>query len=549
MKWHTNNHRAALFAAALVLLISLVTFMGVLQADFVMWDDDTNIYLNPNLGPLSLESIKWAFTDVALTMRFQPISLLGWSALFTFFGLKPFGFHLANWWLHGLNATALFFVVRNLLLAHGKRVSMSEVDDRGFIDIAAGSAALLWAVNPLRVEPVAWVTGFTYCLAVFFILMSVLVYQQALVMGVGTTERRFAISLSVIFYCCSLMSQVIGVTFFAVFVVMDVYLYHPIGDDKTGGGWNLIAGLLRRHLVFIVPSVLFLAVNVIARATSHGDWPAPPTLAEFGLLDRFMQASYLLFHLTFKQFYPTNLAPIYAVLISFDPLSFPFLFRAVCVSAALTAVWFFRKQWELFTAFLIAYLMLLLPVLGLLEHPYFPSDRYTYLPALSLSALLAFTIMLAKRKSANQVLVVLPLAVIILVSAGLSSKQVKVWYNSETLFNHTIRTLGDDPLRLQIIGRLATYYQLHGHSGKAIEALQEILAIKPASQKANSELAAIYCSLGQYSAAVPLYRLMLSQEPNNARTHYCLGTALQNSGRQHEAAEEFKCCNQLKNNR
>ena len=102
--------------SAIISLIVLVIFSGVLTADFVMWDDDTIIYKNPNLGGLSLERIYWAFTDIDSMMRYNPLTLLSWSANYHFGGLNPFGYHMVNWLLYGLNSGVLFLIIRKILL-------------------------------------------------------------------------------------------------------------------------------------------------------------------------------------------------------------------------------------------------------------------------------------------------------------------------------------------------------------------------------------------------------------------------------------------------
>ncbi|NTW65182.1 MAG: hypothetical protein HGB21_02540, partial [Nitrospirae bacterium] len=82
-----STQQFPLFWVIVTVAVTLAVFSSVLNADFVMWDDDVIIYKNPNLGGLSLDRIYWAFTDVDSMMRYNPLTLLSWTVTYHFFGL------------------------------------------------------------------------------------------------------------------------------------------------------------------------------------------------------------------------------------------------------------------------------------------------------------------------------------------------------------------------------------------------------------------------------------------------------------------------------
>ena len=164
----TTFFQSSSFIAMLIAVITLIIFSRVLWADFVMWDDGTIIYLNPNLVGLSLERLGGIFTDVDSMMRYNPLTLLGWSVTHYFFGFNPFWFHFGNWLLHGLNAGLVFLVLRKLL----KLGFSLEGIKIWRINVSASLGALLWSLHPLRVEPVAWASDRTYGQSLFFLLIS-----------------------------------------------------------------------------------------------------------------------------------------------------------------------------------------------------------------------------------------------------------------------------------------------------------------------------------------------------------------------------------------
>ncbi len=147
--------KSEIVLSVLIFAISLLTFSCVLTADFVQWDDDIIIYENPKLTGFSFESVKWAFTDVDSMTRYNPLTLLGWSFTHYLWGFEPFWFHLGNWLLHAFSSILVFWIIRKMLL-----LKMEDPKEIAllWINVSAAIATLIWAIHPLRVEPVSWAT-------------------------------------------------------------------------------------------------------------------------------------------------------------------------------------------------------------------------------------------------------------------------------------------------------------------------------------------------------------------------------------------------------
>src|SRR3954447_15144044 len=148
---------ALLIAGALVLAVGLVYWKS-LEADFVAWDDDINVYANPHVQGLDLQRVSWMFTDTQGALRYKPLSWLAWAGVYTCVGLDPFGFHLANIILHCANTVLLFGAIFSVLSLI-QRKSATPVSLQLLV---SGWGALVWAIHPWRVEPVSWVTGLPY---------------------------------------------------------------------------------------------------------------------------------------------------------------------------------------------------------------------------------------------------------------------------------------------------------------------------------------------------------------------------------------------------
>lgn len=464
--------------STIILVFTLAVFSEVLKADFVMWDDDIIIYNNPNLGALSLERIHWAFTDVDSMMRYNPLSLISWSVTYSLFGLNPFGFHLGNWLLHGLSSVILFFVIKKILSHSALNITNSPIENSWRINSAAFIATLLWALHPLRVEPVAWATDRTYCQALFFIILSTLCYIIANENIINRRKYYYAIVISFACYILSLLSYAIGVTFFAIFFVLDIFLFKRIGGAI--GWWQSGAAkqVLLEKIIFALPAIIVGIITLVVRIKSAGVWAPPDPLSQFGLLSRFMQASYILAYYAYRPFYPFDLAPVYSTLVSFNPLSFPFLLRAFCVFTVSSIVIIFRRKSPIAVAILISYVVLLIPVMGFFEHPHYPVDRYSLLPSISLSVLIALLLIKIKSNAAYSKIVLV--AILLIACLGfLSFNQSKIWHDSESLFTHMIKTLKDDPYQIDVHLRLGKYLYKKGEKEKAAQSFENILRIYP----------------------------------------------------------------------
>ena len=138
----------ALAIAATVFLI----FWPTLTHQFVTWDDDGFLYLNPYFRGLDWAHLRWMFTTF-LHGPYQPVAWLSFAVDYLIWGMSPGGFHLSGLLWHCANAALVFILCRRLLALAAPQAKPSSRAS------AAAFAALLFALHPLRVEPVAWATA------------------------------------------------------------------------------------------------------------------------------------------------------------------------------------------------------------------------------------------------------------------------------------------------------------------------------------------------------------------------------------------------------
>src|SRR5215469_675534 len=178
----------------LVALATAVAFWPSLGSGFVEWDDHVNIVNNLAYRGLSWREIRWAFGTIQLG-HYIPLTWLSFSLDYALWGLNPFGYHLTNLLLHVTTALLLYALARRLL-----RLSISFTE-LGSI-VGGGVAALFFAIHPLRVESVAWVTERRDVLSGFFSFASLLLYLR----GVERNSWRKYWG-AVFLFACALLSK------------------------------------------------------------------------------------------------------------------------------------------------------------------------------------------------------------------------------------------------------------------------------------------------------------------------------------------------------
>lgn len=353
----TERRRGALLAASSAVLTAAV-FLPCAAFPFLDWDDRVNVAANPNLR-FSAGGLRWMALGSSLG-HWHPLTWLTLALDRAVWGPSAFGPHLTNVLLHAANAALLFLLARRLL-----RPAVGAV---GSADDAALFAALVWALHPLRVESVAWVSERRDVLSGALVLASLLVYVRGAEEGDGyETSRRWR-RLALAFGTAAMASKVFAVVLPAVLLVVDAGL-------RGRPRW-------KEKLPWLLPVSVSLGLNLAAQAASAASVP----LSRFGVGARLTQAAYGLAFSVEKTAFPAGLGPLYERSPLLEPA--PFIASAVFVLAAAVLIWRVRRRRpELFQAAL-AYSLFALPALGLFKSGRMTAaDRYSYLPAIPLSLL------------------------------------------------------------------------------------------------------------------------------------------------------------------
>ena len=201
-------------AAAALATVTFAVFAPALGCDFVNYDDPDYVTRNPHVtAGLGGGGIRWAFTAFH-TYNWHPLTWLSLQLDASLYGPNPRGFHLTNVLLHSVNAAVLFLALRCLTGAFAR----------------SAIVALLFAIHPLRVESVTWISERKDVLSAFFGFLALLAYANY---GRRPSGIRYAVVL--VAFVLSLLSKPMFVTLPCLFLVLD---WWPLGRNRSRADAN-----------------------------------------------------------------------------------------------------------------------------------------------------------------------------------------------------------------------------------------------------------------------------------------------------------------------
>ncbi len=247
--------------------LTAAVFMPTLSGSFLNWDDNVNFLDNPAYRGLGREQLRWAFTSVSFG-HYIPLTRLTWSLNWALGGTDPWGYHLVNVLVHAANALLFYFVARRLLAAASADGAQAGRRGHDFC-AAAAVAALAFGVHPLRVEPVAWISGRADLLCAFFVLLTAWTYLRAV--ETAGPARRGLILVAAITLAAALLSKGAALPFAGALLLLDVY---PLRRLRRLGVWPLVREKIPLLLVTLagVGGVIYGVRHgaVLTQISEHG---------------------------------------------------------------------------------------------------------------------------------------------------------------------------------------------------------------------------------------------------------------------------------------
>ncbi|MBI5492357.1 MAG: tetratricopeptide repeat protein [Deltaproteobacteria bacterium] len=488
--------------APVFLLLAVITFLLYIPAlhnGFVNWDDPAYVLNNPNIRSFGIEFLRWAFTTPAVA-NWHPLTMVSHAMDYRLWGLNPAGHHLTSVALHSANAFLVALVVFSLF-------GFKEARDRGVALGASFLAGLFFAVHPLRVESVAWVSERKDVLCAFFFLLSVYFYVRYLR---GFKWAHYIASLAL--FALALISKPMAITLPLVLLIID---YYPAERFKNGAA----------IIVEKIPFFFLSGASALATVWAQKAGGAIIPLERYPLYIRVFSALRAYIFYLYKTILPVGLAPYYPRAVNIDPLSLEYLlpvavFAAITVFCVLT--W---KRRKLFLSAWLYYLITLLPVIGIVQAGgQAAADRYTYLPGLSIALLAGAggARLYRKAKSFRPVVIALFLSAAVFLSLS-TFKQIQVWKDEISFWSHEIR-LFPTTVPIAYINR-GMAYEDRGLFDKAIEDYTAGIALNTGFADSYVNRGSAYNGLGEYQKAIEDFNRALELKPDFMEAYYNRGLA------------------------
>ena len=504
----------------------LVVYVQVKDFDFLSLDDYMYVRDNPIVAQgLTSENIRWAFTSM-YAGNWHPLTWLSHMADVTFFGMDPGMHHATNVIFHCANTLLLFFFLKIVTSETGK----------------SAAVALLFALHPLHVESVAWISERKDVLSTFFWMLTLLSYQWYVK---GRTAARYILVATC--YVFGLMAKPMLVTLPFVLLLLDIWPFKRDEllqtTDQGGSGkslmrdieirWPGLFALIREKIPFFLLAGASSIVTMVAQKGSG----AMSTLDIIPFYVRLENAIVSIFNYLAKMLWPLHLAAFYPYPKGFTISIF------VVASVLLITVTLFVASAARKAPFLLVgwlwYLVTLMPVIGFIQvGSQSMADRYTYIPLIGVFIMLAWGLpyLFGQRKSGRVMIAAMFCAVVPLLMWS-SWIHAGYWKDNITLFSHAIKVTKDNYVAHNSLG-VALCNQGEYEQGEAH--FMQALRINPNHVQAYNNMGAVLVKQGRYAESLDHFQHALNLDPNDVNAHFNLGIAFDSLGRIDDALSEFQ---------
>jgi tetratricopeptide (TPR) repeat protein len=531
-----------------LVLLNAFVFEQVRHFDFVNFDD--HIYVTENeqvLHGLTWHGLSWAFTT-GHAANWHPLTWLSHMLDAQIYGLNAGGQHLTSLLFHAANTVLLFALLNLLTNAPGR----------------SAVVAALFAIHPLHVESVAWISERKDVLSTFFELFGLLCYVRY----VRTRGWISYVGLA-LFFAMSLMAKPMAVTLPFVLLLLDIW---PLARVQLVPDWPLWRKLVTEKIPLMLLAVASSVVTILVQR--HGGAVAPldvlpiePRVSN-ALVSYVAYISATLWPASMAAFYPyRSFSPFWVVGSAFVLLAVSFVaLKLARLHPYVMVGWFW-------------YVGMLVPVIGLFQvGNQSRADRYTYLPLVGIFVITTWgaSELLTTLRHSRTVRAALP-ALAICIYAVIAYKQAGYWKDSVSLWQHALEVtktnnvahanLGDEllangrfseaamhytealrirPGQYEIENNLGNALLSHGNTDDALSHYSEAVRLNPGIAEAQVNLGMLLGKQGRIPEALPHLYEALKINPESAEAHNVLAIALAQIGRTDEAIEHYSAAVRIK---
>ena len=494
----TARRRCAAICAALVALV-VALYSHVFHCEFIDFDDNTHVFANPAvLAGLHPKAIAWVFTHF-IASQWIPLTWLSHMADVALFGRDAGWHHLGNVALHAVNACLVFAALRRLTGA----------------EWPSAAVALLFAVHPVNVESVAWIAERKNVLSTTFWLLALCAYARHVAQPGGRWMWTVAACMAL-----GLMAKPMLVTLPCALLLLDAW---PLRRHEAVSWRRLVAEKTPLFVLSLASSLSTLAAAKFTGALTDA--------GALSLAERLANAVTVYPRYLAHLFWPVDLAVLYPIEARIFP---PAVAASAVLLAALTILaWQWRKAHPHLLVGWLWFLGVLVPVTSIFQvGSQAMADRFSYVPQLGIF----WAVVWSARALPRPVLRWTPFAAAaaaLALSVG-TVRQVALWTDTATLFDHTVRVTSDNDIARAIAGM---GHVKRGDYAQAIAHYREAMRLMPRNAEVRCLLGEALTHTGDTEAALAQFRASVALDPRDDHARRNLVALLARHGRLAEAAQ------------
>lgn len=561
------SRQLQLALSVLLLVVVAIWFGRAVTFDFINYDENRHVVNNELIRSLSPASIRAMFTDFS-RRSYYPVRQLSFAVDYAIWGLDPAGYHLTNIVLHATN-TALVF----LLILRAIRRFLPEHDqtDEGGGDtggvLAAAFGGAMFAIHPVVVEPVTWVSGREELLMVLFGLLCVHAHQTAREYEeqrhrgvIASSKAAWSWHLAAwTCFVCACMSNAVGA------VIPALVLMHDVLIERVRSFWRIVGG----HWPMWAMGAGAVLLKLANQDVQPVGEPEHRTLLMMSIPER-VYTVLALYGFNLKTVvWPSELVLIYPNLLSTSLFALATMVGLVLMVMTVVVLWKIRDK-KLALAGLMWFLLALAPSAQLLPHHIFRADRFLYLPMVGVAWLGAAVVFARIREAKRGWPTAAAATVLLTILALLTWRQVGYWPDTISIFSQTIRHNKVDPqpynlralaysqqdrndLALADLNRAvelksdeagyyvnrATVFEALGRQAESIADYTRALELQSADAEAYANRGKVLLDQEKYDQAVADLGKAIALQLQDASAYYSRGNAYAGLGRLDEAVADF----------
>lgn len=535
-----NDKRRVFLSCAIIVAVTAIVFLPSLRNGFTNWDDGEYIVHNLDIKGFSVHNLKQIFSS-SYVNHYLPITMLTYMTEYQFFELNPVVFHFTSLFLHIMNCLLVFALIYSL---SGKHLISLFV-------------ALLFAINPLRVESVVWIAERKDVLSSFFTLLSLLSYIWFIKKG----DRKFYFSC-IILFLFSLLSKPMAVS--QPFVMLLIYY--------------LINGRLNKKTIietipFIIIAMIFAVIALITQKVFGPFGDSVP----LSILQRICVPFYGMIFYLIKSILPFHLCSFYPfpaksdTILNFMLIASPFLVFGIAAAA-----YHFHAYSRKVVFGLLFFVITILPVLQIVvTGNVIVAERYTYMPMLGIYFIFAHFIsqIISEKFNQNKIaknILIAGISMVLFVFCYITHERCGIWKDNLSLWNDVIskypvdaayyfrglgyteqanypRAIDDFNQAIEKNPKYALAFDARGTAlfnigqyDKALDDYSEAIRIIPRNAISYGNRGAVYSQKGDFENAIADYSEAIKIYPKGAFSSYCnRGMAYGNKGDHDRAIDDF----------